>query len=75
MVLLVWMICLQCLQHLFVEIDSPIIDFYPEDFKCDMNGKRFSWQAVVLLPFIDEQRLIETTKYVSFPLDCLLILL
>lgn len=37
---------------------SPLIDFYPQDFGLDLNGKRFTWQAVVLLPFIDEPRLV-----------------
>ena len=39
------------------EQESSIIDFYPEDLKIDLNGKKFAWQGVALLPFVDETRL------------------
>lgn len=39
-----------------------IIDFYPEDFKIDLNGKKFAWQGVALLPFVDEKRLIKAVQ-------------
>ena len=43
-------------QQLMLAEDSPIRDFYPLDFKLDANGKKQTWLAVVLLPFIDQER-------------------
>jgi 5'-3' exoribonuclease 2 len=49
----------QVFHPLMENADSPIIDFYPEDFPLDLNGKKFAWQGVILLPFIDERRLLD----------------
>ena len=44
------------------EPSSPIIDFYPHDFQLDLNGKKQDWEAIVLIPLIDEKRLLDAMK-------------
>ncbi|CAK6970920.1 '-3' exoribonuclease 1 isoform X1 [Scomber scombrus] len=45
-------------RHLMTSENSPIIEYYPLDFKTDLNGKQQEWEAVVLIPFIDERCLL-----------------
>lgn len=47
-----------CYRHLLSDPKSEIIDFYPTDFRLDINGARYAWMGVNLLPFIDKRRLL-----------------
>ncbi|CAM9502111.1 unnamed protein product [Ascophyllum nodosum] len=49
-------------RQLMTDPDSPIIDFYPKIVPCDPNGKPMPWLWVVLLPFIDEKRLLSNLQ-------------
>lgn len=49
----------EALQSLLTEEQSPIIDYYPSEFKTDLNGKKQDWEAIVLIPFIDENILMK----------------
>ena len=50
-----------CVQPLMKDSRSPIIGFYPTDFRVDQEGKRNDWEGIVLVPFIDEARLLQVT--------------
>lgn len=46
-------------QNLMIMEQSDIIEYYPVNFKTDLNGKQQEWEAVVLIPFIDEHKLLD----------------
>ena len=45
-----------CYRKLY-EPGSDVLDFYPAQVKLDINGARYAWMGVNLLPFIDRARL------------------
>ena len=50
------------LAELMLEASSPLAEYYPRDFKSDPNGKRQPWEAVVQIPFIEADVLLETVN-------------
>ncbi|XP_077392557.1 5'-3' exoribonuclease 1 [Festucalex cinctus] len=58
----------ECYRHLMTSEMSPIIEYYPTDFKTDLNGKQQEWEAVVLIPFIDERCLLAAMEVCNYDL-------
>ena len=50
------------MQDFMVDLNSSVLDFYPTEFEQDLNGKKAEWEAIVKIPFIDEQRLLRAMK-------------
>ncbi|KAL4459931.1 hypothetical protein ABPG74_003457 [Tetrahymena malaccensis] len=52
----------ECFRPLMIEPTSEIADFYPIDFYVDLIGKKFEWLGEVILPFIEEERLLKAAR-------------
>lgn len=52
-------------RDLMLSPSSPIRDFYTDDVDIDPNGKAMPWLHVVLLPFIEERRIVEALDSVK----------
>ncbi|KAJ3130112.1 hypothetical protein HK098_006171 [Nowakowskiella sp. JEL0407] len=52
----------EAFRDLMINPNSPIFDFYPQDFDLDMNEKKADWEAVVKIVFIDQERLLKALK-------------
>lgn len=67
-------------RDLMTNANSEVIHFYPENFETDLNGKQHEWEAVVLIPFIDEvcsnfTNIIKLYKFVyTISIYCILML-
>jgi len=42
----------------FLEIEE-LKSYFPLDFEIDLNGKTTPWEAVILIPFVDENLIIK----------------
>jgi 5'-3' exoribonuclease 1 len=52
------------LGELMIHPASPIAEYYPSSFTSDANGKRQPWEAVVKIPFIDGEVLLDVVNAV-----------
>ena len=45
--------------RLLTEKESPLVSYFPAEFCSDLNGKKKEYEAVILLPFLEEERIID----------------
>lgn len=49
-------------QALVTDSDSPLCKFFIDDYITDMNGKNKSYEAIVLIPILDEKEILQTME-------------
>lgn len=53
--------------------NSPILTYYPLEFETDLNGKKNDWEAVVVIPFINEvsnlDKYLPKLAYINFDVE------
>jgi hypothetical protein len=45
--------------------ESPMVEYYPQDFEVDANGKRNAWECIVCIPFINESLLMDSVNKID----------
>lgn len=45
-----------------VNENSPLREYFPDNFETDLNGKTQQWEAVVLIKYIEEDILLNSMK-------------
>lgn len=49
---------------------NELTDFFPDDFSVDLNGKTIAWEAIVLIPFVDQALFLETEAKMLAASNC-----
>ncbi|GAB1226003.1 hypothetical protein ENUP19_0273G0012 [Entamoeba nuttalli] len=61
-----------CLPYQFHDLmkskGSPISDFYPDTFELDFNGEKVDYKAIVVLTFIDQEKLLRYVEPIEMGL-------
>jgi len=51
----------------YYKLIEPLSKYFPADFDIDFNGKSTPWEAVCLIPFVDEKEFLETEAKMLTP--------
>jgi 5'-3' exonuclease len=57
------------LNKLLINEDSPIKEYYPDNFEIDLAGKKNDWQGVVIVPIIDPDIIVKNYSLILKDID------